>query len=152
MIVRYFYDDANRLIRTEEEVQVDTLDMQDNSAYIRYVEDKSFLYPGNTLRCEVVTDLETSARSMEVKVLYEEDLLEVRFCIPMVTGVVVDTSTPGEIKLTTTQSISMEEQTLCNIYFKAKEAVTGTAYVAVSPESTLTTYNGSFLFSECAGL
>ena len=67
-------------------------------------------------------------------------------------GVSVDSSVPGEIRITVSQSIGSGETSLCYLCFYAKEALTGTAYVAVSPESTLTNNDGTFLFSECTGL
>ena len=39
-VTRYIYDDADRLIRTEEEVQADTLSLQDNSARILLLDDR----------------------------------------------------------------------------------------------------------------
>ena len=59
--IKYIYDDADRLIRTEEKVQADTLTLQENAVCIVPSEEgweqedgKGTLYPENSFVCNVV--------------------------------------------------------------------------------------------------
>ena len=143
-VTRYIYDDADRLIRTEEEVQVDnTLSLQDNSARIQLLDDREKLYPKNSFMCEAAVDLGAAAKGMEVVVRYEADLLTLESCVTMDGGVSVNTSTPGIIRLIKNGSTAQGEKYLCYFTFTVKEETTGRAYVAVAPESTITNSDGS---------
>ena len=112
-------------------MQVDTLTIQDNSAQIRPLEENETIYPQNDFECQVVTDLELSAKGVEITILYEADLLELTQCTTQSYGITADTSTPGVIKLTASQSISRGEVYLCYLSFTAKADNIGKAYLFI---------------------
>ena len=110
---------------------MDTLTIQDNSAQIRPLEENETIYPQNDFECQVVTDLEFSAKGAEILILYEADLLELTRCTTQTYGITADTSTPGVIKLTASQSISRGEVYLCYLSFTAKADNIGKAYLFI---------------------
>lgn len=138
---------------------MDTLTIQDNKISVRPLDEDwerengtGLLYPENSFLCEVVTTLDDTAQDADIVICYEADLLELDRCMPLASGVTADTSTPGVVCLTLSQSLARGETSLCYVTFTAKEAVTGTGYIAAAPESSLTNTDGTFLFSECTGL
>ncbi|MGN0505028.1 MAG: S8 family serine peptidase, partial [Lachnospiraceae bacterium] len=150
-VLRYTYDATDRLIRKEEEVQVDTLELKHNTVSVDFEEERN-LYPETTFSCTVSVKLADVANEVSLELLYDDRLLSISTMEMLVSNATVDTSESGKITLSTEKISLSGTQKLLRITFSVKEGMCGTAYVMASPDCSFKPLQGDFLFSESRGL
>ena len=145
-----FYDADNRLIKTEETVTEETLKVYRQAVKIEAEQKK--IYSGNELECQLSLDLSESGKGFKVEILYDAERLTLSDYEVQLSGITVSDNGNGKITVVASRSLASGETDLVTLSFTAKDLVEGTAYVMVSPESTITTYTKTFPVSECSGV
>lgn len=148
-ITTYEYDDNDRLTAVNEQVKEDTLTVKKNS--LNVISPKSTLYPGVNYNFNLEMDATSSVKGLEAEIKYDKRLMEVVAADTQVTGLTIDTSVPGVIKLLAENNTNLNGKvTLSNITVKIKEGSAGIAYMVPS-EGSWRDASGLYSFTSLIG-
>ena len=148
--VFYTYDSDDRLIKTEEYVWEESIVLHQNSVSINA--EQETLYPGNALVCQVELKTKNNTTGCAVEIIYDAERLTLSGSDSDFYGISISDDKNGTISITYNRTIKRGENTLATLTFTAKDMVEGTAYVAVSPKSTVSDTRGTYHLSECGGV
>ena len=148
--VFYTYDSDDRLIKTEEYVWEESIVLHQNSVTIHA--EQETLYPGNALVCQVELETKNNTTGCTAEILYDAERLTLSGSDSDFYGISISDDKNGTISITYNRTIKRGETILATLTFTAKDMVEGTAYVAVSPESTVSETKGTYHLSECGGV
>ncbi|WP_105616994.1 RHS repeat-associated core domain-containing protein [Vallitalea okinawensis] len=145
-VTTFEYDDNNRLITINEEVEASTLEQNRNVITI----ESPYLtaYPGQTYNYELKVDTEDELNYLTARLSYDPRVMEVVSTSSSMVN--MDTSTLGII-VVSGSNLSENNVTIGSINIKMKDSISGTAYLQFTELPTYTTGSESKNFTEAIG-
>jgi len=148
-ITTYEYDDSDRLVAVNEQVREDTVTVKRNSLSVK--SSKNTLYPGVLYRFDLEMDAASVINGLEVQIKYDDRLMEVVYANANISGLTIDTSVLGSLKVSLANSAITGRVVLSNVTVRIKEGFAGTAYIVPSGEGLWWDAAGQYKFTSLVG-
>lgn len=148
-VTTYEYDDNDRLTAMMEEVREDTLTLKSNS--LNVTSPRSILYPGVDYKFKLEMDTASTVNGLDAEIKYDERLMEVVAASTLINGLMIDSSVPGIIKVSASDSTAISAKVaLSEITIRIKEGMAGTAFI-VPTKGSCQDATGRYSFASFTG-
>ncbi|MCT4597257.1 MAG: DUF6531 domain-containing protein, partial [Vallitalea sp.] len=146
----FTYDDNNRIIKKEEEVEEDWINETHVKANIYSPKDK--IYENNIYTYTVDIDTTENLSNINLNIKYDSRVFELEDIEKLNENIVINTNTIGKISITSNEGYDIGKTDILKIKLKAKNNIMGIGYVTFADDSTYKNQQGQVKpFSELTG-